>query len=161
MTLKYTAEQTIGSAMTTELNSLATATAAVSSAAISNDAETGERYPLAEFELYIAAQGTNRSASSHIELYIIPEVDDTNYGDTTDECLDNYLVVNPGLNAGASPVAYTWKVDDGALAARYLVITDVRIPPGDFKVAIKQTTGQTFAASGNTLKYRMYSYTDA
>ena len=143
---KFTAEGTIATVLTTELNSLADAGISSASSAESNDA-AAERHLFANFEIYIAAQGTNRTAGASISLYVIPEVDDTNYGATTDECLNNYY-------------AGSVSVDDAALAARYLILEDVKLPPSDFKVVLKNDTGQALAASGNTVKYRTFGYED-
>lgn len=145
MASKYTARGTITTVLSTELNSLATATACSASSAQSNEG-SGERDILAQFEIYIATQGTNRSAGASIALYIIPEVDGTNYAATTDECLNNYL-------------AGSVSVDDGATAARYLVM-DAKLPPSDWKAILVNSTGQAFASSGNTVKYRTYGYED-
>lgn len=108
MASKYTARGTITTVLSTELNSLVSATACSASSAQANEG-SGERDNLAQFEIYIAAQGTNRAAGASISLYIIPEVDGTNYASITDECLNNYF-------------AGSVSVDDGATAARYLVM---------------------------------------
>lgn len=147
MTARYTARASAATVLTTELNSLANN--ALSSASSAQDNDTaGVRYLYAQAEIYIAAQGTNRSSGAYLAIYIIPEVDGTNYGATTDECAENYY-------AGAV------LVDDGALAARFLIIDEVRLPPGDFKVALRNGTGQSLASSGNTVKLRAYSVEDA
>lgn len=147
MPLNYTARGTQTSVLTTEMNSLASAAVCTASSAQDNDT-AGTRDALAQFELYVAAQGSNRAAGAYVALYIVPESDGTNYGNTTDECLDNYL-------------AWTWSMDDVALAARYLIADNVRLPVGDWKALIKNGTGQALAASANTLKYRVYTFEDA
>lgn len=147
MPLNYTARGTQTSVLTTELNSLASASVCSASSAQDNDT-AGTRDVFAQFELYVAAQGSNRAAGAYVALYIVPESDGTNYGNTTDECLDNYL-------------AWTWSMDDAALAARYLIADNVRLPVGDWKALIKNGTGQALASSANTLKYRAYTFEDA
>lgn len=147
MTANYTARGTATTVLTTELNSLASAGVSAASSVQDNDT-AGARDTMAQFEAYIAAQGANRAAGAYIALYLVPELDGTNYGATTDECLDNYF-------------AYSWSLDDAALAARYLVADCVRLPVGDWKAVIKNGTGQALAASGNTIKYRVYSLEDA
>jgi len=144
---KYTAEGILEACLTTELNGLANAGISAAGPSISNDA-TGERDFFGNFELYIAAQGTNRTAGAACHLYLIPEVDDVNYGSTVGACLDNYY---------RGPVS----IDDGALAFRTLIFEDVKLPVGDFKCVIKNSTGQTLAATGNTLKFRRHAYEDA
>lgn len=145
MASKYTARGTITTVLSTELNSLASATACSASSAQANKG-SGKRDNLAQFEIYIAAQGTNRAAGASISLYIIPEVDGTNYASITDECLNNYF-------------AGSVSVDDGATAARYLVM-EAKLPPSDWKAILYNGTGQAFASSGNTVKYRTFGYED-
>lgn len=147
MPANYTARGSAVTALTTELNSLANGAVSTASAAQDNDT-AGARDLYAQFEIYLAAQGTNRGAGAFVSLYLVPELDGTNYGATTDECLDNYFAGSASL-------------DDAALAARYLVIDRVRLPVGDFKVLLKNNTGQTLAASANTVKYRAYTVEDA
>lgn len=147
MPANYTARGTAATVLTTELNSLTSGSVSALSAAQDNDT-AGTRDLYAQVEIYLAAQGTNRAAGAYVALYLVPELDGTNYGDTTDECIDNYF-------AGSA------SVDDGALAARRVVIDRIRLPVGDFKVGFKNGTGQTLAASGNTVKIRTYTVEDA
>jgi len=147
MPANYTARASAATVLTTELNSLTSGSVCSLSSAQDNDT-AGTRDLYAQAEVYLAAQGTNRAAGAYVALYLVPELDGTNYGATTDECLDNYFVGSASL-------------DDGALAARYLIIDRVRLPVGDFKVALKNGTGQTLASSGNTVKLRAYTVEDA
>ena len=147
MPANYTARETAATVLTTGLNSLTSGSVSALSAAQDNDT-AGTRDLYAQVEIYLAAQGTNRAAGAYVAIYLVPELDGTNYGATTDECLDNYFVGSASL-------------DDGALAARYLIIDRVRLPVGDFKVALKNGTGQTLASSGNTVKLRSYTVEDA
>ena len=146
MSLKYTAEGTIATVLSTELNSLATSDQEVSSSQYSNDA-AGERDVYAEYEVYLAAQGGARTGGNLVELAIIAEVDDANFPDWDDENLfDNYTVAS-------------WKVNAAATAVRFTV-TDVKLPATDYKVVLRNETGQALAASDNTVKERRYTYTD-
>lgn len=147
MPANYTARAAAATVLTTELNTLANGALSAVSAAQDN-ATAGLRDLYAQVEIYIAAQGTNRTAGAYLALYLIPELDGTNYGATPDECAENYF-------AGAVAL------DDGALAARYLIIDQVRLPVGDYKVALRNGTGQALAGSGNTVKLRAYTVEDA
>lgn len=147
MPANYTARATAATVLTTELNSLTSGSVCTASASQDNDT-AGTRDLYAQAEIYLAAQGTNRAAGAYVAIYLVPELDGTNYGTVTDECLDNYYVGSASL-------------DDAALAARYAIIDHVRLPVGDYKVALKNGTGQTFAASGNTVKLRAYTVEDA
>jgi hypothetical protein len=144
MAYKHSALETIFTALSTELNSLANATACSASSAFDNDS-VGQRWTAAMVEIYIATQGTARSAGASVSLYIIPTTDGTNYGDTTDECLDNYSVGHYGL--------------DDTTTARYIT-GRIHLPPTDYKVVLKNNTGQAFAASGNTVKLREFTSED-
>lgn len=147
MPANYTARSSAATVLTTELNSLASGSLCTLSSAQDNDT-AGTRDLYGQVEIYIAAQGSNRAAGAYLALYLVPELDGTNYGNTTDECAENYF-------AGAV------SVDDAALAARYLIIDRVRLPVGDYKVGLKNGTGQSLASSGNTVKIRAYTIEDA
>jgi len=144
MAYKHSALETIFTALSTELNSLANDTACSPSSTLDNDS-VGQRWPAAMVEIYIAAQGTARAAGASVSLYIIPTTDGTNYGDETDECLDNYIAKHFAL--------------DDTTTARYIT-GRVNLPPTDYKVVLKNNTGQAFAASGNTVKLREFTAED-
>jgi len=147
MPANYTARASAATVLTTELNSLANGALSAVSAAQDNDT-AGLRDLYAQAEIYIAAQGTNRAAGAYVALYLIPELDGTNFGNTTDECAENYFAASVSL-------------DDAATAARYAVVDQVRLPVGDYKVALRNGIGQAFASTGNTVKMRAYSIEDA
>jgi hypothetical protein len=141
---KLTTIQGASTILSTGLNSLVNADRNLS-AAISNDG-SGEHYPYAMFELNIAAQGTNRVAGAHCALYILPTIDGSTY-----PYGDDSLDPSPSLLVGS------FALDDGALAARVVTIWGIPLPPTDFKVVLKNNTGQTLASSGNTLKIAQYT----
>ena len=146
MAAKYTAEGVLTTVLTTELDGLADDGTSALSPTKSNDA-VSERDLVANFELFIATQGTARTAGAFVSLFIIPEVDDVNFGDVVGDCLLNYFVGSVLLDASVN--------------ARYVILEDVKIPPSDFKIVLQNQTGQALAATGNTVKYRVYSYEDA
>ena len=124
------------SILTTELNSLGSTGSAISSA-IDNDAD---RDTLADFELLIT-YGTNPTAGTIIEVYIIRTVDGTNYEDGS--------TTGPILPASGFVGGFVLRA---VTTAQRMIIPGVPIPPRDFKViVVARTTGQTAAASGNTL----------
>lgn len=147
MTLKYTAEGTATQVMTTELNALATSDQIISSSSYSNDAAGTERQIYAEYSLYVAVQGGARTGGNLIELAMLPAADGTNFPDWDEENLfDNYTVK-------------AWKVD-AAVTARTFVVTDIKLPPSDYKLAIRNESGQALAAADSILTERRYSYED-
>jgi hypothetical protein len=91
--------------------------------------------------LYLAAQAAARDSGAYCPLYLTPAVDGTNYTDTTN--LSNYLVGVFAL--------------DAATTARREALQMIPVPPGKFKLIIGNDTGQAWAATGNTLGYRLYS----
>lgn len=129
---------TIVTALSTEFNSLATATATAASSAIDNSTNLDLYMDL---ELVVAAQGVARSAGAIISVYGVYAVDGTNYGDV--------LAATAELLA-VFPL-------DAATTARRCAARDVPMPPGLFKMFAVNSTGQALAASANTLKYRPHS----
>lgn len=140
---KHEAPAAIQTYLTTELNSLADSDTKVG-AKIDNGAD-GENELFIALELVIATQASARDAGGRIEVYLLPSLDDTNfnYGDDAD-------LVDPGQLLCVFNL-------DAATTARRVVRQDLEIPPLDFKLQARNKTGQAFAASGNTLKYRLYS----
>jgi hypothetical protein len=142
----YTQGTTLSSALTTELNSLATGSGSAASAAIDNSTNLDL---FGDFVLDVT-YGTNPTAGSTVDLYIIPSIDATNYSDYT---------------SGATPFApkemlvKSWELKV-AITAQKLIVRDVPLPK-KFKVAVINNAGQAMAASGNTVKFETYSMTVA
>lgn len=132
----YTAA--IASSLTTELNSLATATATVASAAIDNTSNLDLYHDLT---LTIATMGVARSAGATVSVYLIPALDGSNYDDT---------------NSTTAELVAVFSLD-AATTARQSTRRDVPVPPGLFKYFAVNNTGQTLAASGNLVEYRAHS----
>lgn len=127
--------------LTTELNSLTTTGSAISGA-IDNDTD---RDTLADFELLIS-YASAPGAGTVIECYIVRTVDGTNYedGSTTGPVLPQSGFVGGFMLRNVT-------------GAQRIIIPGVPIPPRDFKVmVVAKTTGQTAAASGNTLVGHFY-----
>lgn len=140
---KWEAPAAIVTYLTTELDGLAN-NGRVLGAKIDNVAD-GENEMFIALELYLATQGGARAAGAAVDVYLLPTVDDTNfcYGDAS-------------VDPPAHTLLHSFPLD-ASTAARYVVEVNLPIPPFDFKLLAKQRTGQAFAGSGNTLKYRIYS----
>jgi hypothetical protein len=126
------------SALTTQLNTLANNTSSSASSSIDNSS-TLELF--ADIELYIAAQSVARSAGATVQVYMNTSLDGTNFttlSDTTAELVAVFPM-------------------DAATTARRAIVRDVPIPPGLFQFFVRNATGQSFAASGNLLNYRLHS----
>lgn len=135
----YTQAGTPTSALTTELNSLATATASALGPAQDNSSNL-DLY--ADFVLSVTF-GTNPTANSTVDLYLLPAVDGTNYADAV-------VAATPAKNmlVGSFYVR-------AVTTAQLIAITNVPIPE-KFKMMVINNTGQTMAASANTVKYQSW-----
>ena len=136
----YTAA--IASVLTTELNSLATATNTAASAAIDN---TSALDLYVDLTLTIATMGVARSAGATVNVYMVMALDGTNYDDVDATCAELVAVF---------PL-------DAATTARQSTRRDIPVPPGLFKLFARNVTGQTLAASGNLVEARYHSITTA
>lgn len=140
-TLKQAAYGTIVSCMTTELNSLANNSRAISSAL--DNSTNLDLY--GDFELAVDFV-TAPTLDTTVDLYLVRSADGSNYedGDASNRPVANSFVGSFQLL--------------GTTAAQRLVLRDVPLPPGLFKTVIhNNATGQAFPASGSTLKYRPHN----
>jgi len=141
--IKWEAPATIQTYLSTDLNSLADAGTFLG-AKIDNVLD-GENVMFMGLELYVAAQGVARDSGANVAVYLLPTIDDTNfsYGDSAALVDGGNLLTVFAL--------------DAATTARYVCRANLRVPPFDFKLQLANNTGQAFAATLNTLKYRLYS----
>jgi hypothetical protein len=91
----------------------------------------------------LVTYGVAPAATGRCVIYIAPSVDGSNYADMVSGSEPNNLVV------ATIPLRTV-------TSAQRLVTRRVLMPPGLFKLALKNIAGQTMAASGNTLKYIQY-----
>lgn len=130
------------SLITTDLNSLTTTGAALS-AAIDN---TSGLDLYMDLELLIT-YGTNPTANSIISAWVARSVDGgSNYEDAS--------ATGPIKPRSGAVGAFSLRA---VTTAQRMIIPQVIVPPGFFKVLVcAETTGQTAAASGNVLRARFY-----
>jgi hypothetical protein len=133
---------TIGSVLTTELNSLASAAFCTIGAAQGSDATTAADL-FGDFEL-VATYGTAPTAGTTVDLYLVPSIDGTNYADTPT------ATTAKGLMVGSFELR-------NVTTAQRIAIRDVPLPPGLWKAIVQNNGGQAMAASGNTVKMRPHS----
>ena len=142
--IKWNAPDSPETILTTELNGITNGSNKLS-AALSNDA-AAELDLYADFELYLSTQGTNRAVGAHVSVYILTEMDASNYTYGSDS-------LDPPSNALVGMIQF----DSGSLVARYSHLRGVELPPTDFKVLVQNNTGQTLAATLNVLKMVRYN----
>jgi len=126
----------------TQLNSLADAARSVASAAQDNTLAAQLMF-WADFELFVdlALAPTENKV---VELYLLTEIDGTNYADGSDTVQPRYTSA-----AGSFPM-------DAVATAQRVVLRGVPLPPTKWKALVKNSSGQAFAATLNTLKYLPY-----
>jgi hypothetical protein len=110
------------------------------------------KYVMVDIEIVLGSAAFT-GTDSMIEIYLVPSVDGTNYGDwtgnvTTDEQENNKYYVGQVTTSGAT-------------AAQRMTLREVKIPPGLYKYGFRSRAGVSLAASGNTVKWRPHSYADA
>jgi hypothetical protein len=141
---KHTALSSHTTLLSTELNALSSGSRTNASAMVDND-NASNRYLFGAFEL-VCTFGVAPTAGKTLDLYLLPSVDGTNFAD------------------GASTVAPSESTYVGSFAVRgvtsaqRLVLAYVALPPTDFKALLVNNSGQSLAASGNTLKLVMSAY---
>jgi hypothetical protein len=110
------------------------------------------KYVMVDLEIKLGS-AVFTGTDSLLEVYLVPSVDGTSYGDwtgdvTTDEQQNNQYYVGSVTTTGATE-------------AQVMVLRDVKIPPGLYKYGFRSRLGVAAAASGNSVKWRPHSYTDA
>lgn len=129
--------QTAVTVLSTGLNALANTTNSAASAAIDN---TTNLDLYADFTFLVGAQ-TARTGTPTVELYITPAMDGTNYDDALETINDRIAVFKLDLT----------------VTSRRVTVRDVPIPPGLFKVYLRNLSSQTLTATGNTVTMRTHS----
>jgi hypothetical protein len=130
----------VANALTTELNSLANAAAALSSA-IDADADLA---PFGDFEL-VATFGVAPTANSTVDCYLVRQVDGTNYEDAS--------TTGPILPANGYVGSFVLRA---VTTEQRIVLHSVTLPILDFKVLVVNNSGQSMAAANNTVKIKRY-----
>lgn len=140
----------ITTVLSTELNSLANAAAALASSGYDNATNL---YLWAMFELNVQF-GSSPTAGNTVDLYIIPAVDGSNYDDAV-----------TGASGSAPSTSYVGGFPLRAVTSAQKVPIGVArrvdLPPVPFKVFVVNNSGQAFPASGSTVKMVAYRYQSA
>lgn len=133
------------SCFSTEVNSLANGSVAVGATVISNGTALDQTA-----DLSFSVTGTTAATGSpYLGFYIMPlNQDGTTYGDGTASG-----TVAPAINYLFANIFVPNSITAAALVGN---VTGFQIPPGSFKFAVVNGTGNALASSGNTIKYRTY-----
>lgn len=130
--------------LTTELNSLATATDSSASSAYDNTPSgTSLGYFNAIVE-FVGTWGTNPTAQSNAYLYMTASLDATNFSD---------------VSSTSSTLVATFPLR--AVTSAQTVARVIDLLPCKVKFFVRTDAGQTLAASSNTVKIRPFNYASA
>ena len=133
--IRWDSPEAIQTALSTELNSLADGSLSTASGAIDN---LTDLYPFIELELFLAS--LTPSGSPYCALYLLPQIDGTNYADASTSMAELLATFNLSTSAGTKRV----------------LRSSIAIPPFSFKLALLNEANVALAASGNTVKYRRF-----
>lgn len=107
------------------------------------------KYLFADFYADLASFGST-GIDSGMELYLVPSVDGTNYpawtGNDTNDQGENALFF-----VGFMPFT-------AVTGAQKCILRNVQLPPGKWKVGVRNRAGTSLGASGNTLYWRPHSF---
>ena len=125
--------------LSTGLNTLTNGSSAQSSAV----ANGTDLYPLMDISVILAS--ITPGTGGYVEIHLAPLMDDgTHYAD---------VFAGGPTFIGSVPLA------SGA-SIKYGTLSEIQIPPGDFKISLVNQAGVSLASSGSTVKSRRY-YIDA
>ena len=139
----------LGDYLTASLNSLAN-NALDLGAAIDNETNL---CTFIDLELTLASLNLSSQSSPAVVVYLIESVDGgTDFDTVTDAATTDATM--PALDKICTMMGL--RPGSGA-EAKLAVKSIIPIPPGRFKLAIRNKTGVAFGASGNKLAYRTYN----
>jgi hypothetical protein len=136
--------------LTTTLNALANNVIDIG-AAINN---TSNLCMFMDLEVTLASLDLSAQTNPSITIYMFESVDGGTDYDTNEDAVSAATDIP---TADKIIAIMGLRVDTGA-EAKTAVKSMIPIPPGHFKLGLRNTTGQTFAATGNILAYRTYTY---
>lgn len=136
---------TLTTVMSTELNTLSSATTATTVGNTGPFDNTGNLNIYADIEINLAS--FSPAAGAYVALYILEAVDGTDYpGQSASD-----LRLTATQQLCVIPIGIT------ASTAQRVVIRNIEIPPTKFNFVFDNQTGASLASSGNTVKLLTYS----
>ena len=137
------------SILTTTLNALANATTDLS-AAIDNSSNL---CTFMDLELTLASLDLSAQSNPSVAIYLVESVDGGSDYETGEDAQSADIEMP---TADQLCAVFGLRKSDAA-EAKLRVKSMIPIPPGHFKLLLRNNTGVAFAATGNTLAYRTYN----
>ena len=135
--------------LTTTLNSLANDTTDLG-AAINNESNL---CTFMDLELTLASLDLSSQSNPSVTVFMLESIDGGTDFDTGDDAVSADASMPP-----ADKICTIFNLRPGTGAeAKTAVKSIIPIPPGRFKLMLRNKTGVAFAASGNVLSYRTYN----
>lgn len=142
-TYGWATAESIATALSTGLNSLANGATALS-ASIDNETD---KFKYINLEVYLASLTTG-SSNTYIGIYILSSADGTNYEDGS--------AGTPGVIPPRLPDAI-FELPTGNTGVLRKIKVNIPIPPLKVELLYLNNSGSALAASANTLKYRRHN----
>ncbi len=139
---KWNAPSSTVTVLTTELNSLGSATMSAASSAIANQTNL-DIY--ADIEVNLAS--LSPAAGAFVALYIALAIDGSNYPAPS----------GADMRLSSTQLLVVIPVGTTASTAQRVAARNVVIPPGTFKIYLDNQCGVSLGASGNTVKMNPYN----
>jgi len=106
-----------------------------------------------DLELYLASLDLSAQTSPNVVIYLIESIDGGTHFDTGEDSVSAETDVPP---ADKILTQFGLRVNTGA-EEKHAIKSVIPIPPGRFKLLLRNKTGVAFAAANNTLYYRTYN----
>ncbi len=139
---KWNAPSSTVTVLTTDLNSLGSATMSAASSAIANQTNL-DIY--ADIEVNLAS--LSPAAGAYVAIYIALAVDGSNYPAPS----------GADMRLSSTQLLCVIPVGTTASTAQRVAARNVILPPGTFKIYLDNQCGVALASSGNTVKFNVYN----
>lgn len=112
------------------------------------------KYMMADIEVYLASMTAGTTGDEAIELYLLPSVDGTNYGDWTGDGITDLQEHNQYYIGSVT-------ISQSGAGTKRGTLRNVSLPNGYFKIGVRNRANAALAASGSTIKWRPHQYSSA
>ena len=135
--------------LTTELNACAN-NKIVLGGAIDNESNL---CTFLDLELYLASLDVSGQANPSIDIYLLESIDGGTHFDTGEDG----VTADVDMPAQDKIITKMGMRKNTGAEVKHLIKTMIPIPPGRWKLALRNKTGIAFAGTLNTLYYRTYN----